>query len=94
VTVDYVWPEVAEDAEKTHCGAGDWALANDMDRKAFCAEHFEQRTHTAIGADGNVVPVGTLHAAKLEDEYLRTSHLQTVDNMNYFHAGMASSIPV
>ena len=61
------------------------AFANDVDMKAFRAEHFEQWPETRIDADGDVVPVGALHAAELDDKYLRTSHLKTVDNVDYFH---------
>ena len=68
-------------------GAGlwQWALADDVDMKAFRAEHCEEWPQTGINADGDVVPIGALHAAELHDKYLRTSHLKTVDNVNDFH---------
>jgi hypothetical protein len=85
MAVNDVWLYAAKHAEEAHSGAGNRALANDVDMKAFRAKHFEQRPQTGIDADRDVVPIGALHTAELDNKYLRTPHLKTVDNVNDFH---------
>jgi hypothetical protein len=85
MAVNDVWLYTAKHAEEAHSGAGNRALANDVDMKAFRAKHVEQWPQTVIDADRDVVPVGTLHTAELDNKYLCTPHLKTVDNVNDFH---------
>ena len=87
MTVNDIRPHAMEYPEEAHGCTGNRPFANHLDMKAFRAEHFEERSLAGIDADRDIVPIGTLNATKLDDKYLRTSHLKTVDNVDYFHGG-------
>ncbi len=38
-----------------------------------------------VGADGDVVSIGSLYTAELRDQHLCATHLQTIDNVNNLH---------
>ena len=87
MAMNHIWLNVAKHAEEAHGSAGNRAFANNMDVKAIRTEDVEEWTLTGIDANRDVVPIRALHTAELDDEYLRTSHLKTVDNVDYFHGG-------
>ncbi|MCU1318778.1 MAG: hypothetical protein JWP98_296 [Edaphobacter sp.] len=93
VAVDDVWPGATELAQEAHEGAGEGSFAKDVDADALGTQDFAECSKIAVGADGHIVPVGALQAAELGDEYLRTTHFETVDDVNDLHGETMALFP-
>jgi hypothetical protein len=71
--------------QETHEGAGESGFAKDVNADAFCTKDFSERTQVAVSADGDIMSVRTLQTAKLGNEYLCTTHFETIDNVDDLH---------